>query len=294
MNNIIVGLGEILWDLFSDQKVLGGAPANFAYHVSQLGYEGYAVSAIGNDPLGSEIISSLKEKNLKYMIETTDYPTGIVNVTLNDKGIPQYEIVENVAWDNIPFTKKIVDLAKSTSAVCFGTLAQRSVSSRKTIREFLNSVPNNCIKIFDINLRQHFYSKNIIDESLKITNILKSNDDELKIVADLYNLNDLSEQHVCLRLKEQFSLDIIILTKGTDGSFVFSNEEISFQPTPKVNVVDTVGAGDSFTAAFTAAYLNGKSIREAHLSAVNVSASVCQHHGGMPNIFSQAHHTPSK
>jgi fructokinase len=282
MKNIIVGLGEILWDLFSDQKVLGGAPANFAYNVSHLGYEGYVVSSIGNDTLGNEIISSLKEKNLNYLIDITDNPTGTVNVTLNDCGVPQYEIVENVAWDNIHFNKEMEDLARNTSAVCFGTLAQRSVVSRNTIRKFLNTVPDNCIKIFDINLRQNFYNYSIINESLEIANILKLNDDEIHILADLNNMKEMSEQEICLELKEKFSLDIVILTKGADGSFVFTAEEISFKPTPKVKVIDTVGAGDSFTAAFTVAYLNGNSINEAHESAVKVSAFVCQQQGGMP------------
>ena len=282
MRNIIVGLGEILWDLFSVKKVLGGAPANFAYHASQLGCEGYVVSAIGNDTLGNEIINSLKEKNLNYLIDITDNPTGTVNVTLNDCGVPQYEIVENVAWDNIHFNKEMEELARKTSAVCFGTLAQRSILSRNTIRKFLNTVPDSCIKIFDINLRQNFYSNSIIKESLEIANILKLNDDEMNILADLDNMKERNEQEICLKLKEQFSLDIVILTKGTEGSFVFSGNEISFLPTPKVYVVDTVGAGDAFTAAFTVAYLNGKSINEAHESAVEVSAFVCQQQGGMP------------
>ncbi|CEA15384.1 hypothetical protein ING2E5B_0617 [Fermentimonas caenicola] len=284
MNKIIVGLGEILWDIFPERKILGGAPANFAYHVSQFGFNGYALSAVGNDLLGKEILNSLEEKNLNYLIETTDYPTGTVQVTLSGAGIPQYEICENVAWDNIPFTKRTENLAKRTSAVCFGSLAQRNITSRETIKKFLKTVPADCIKIFDINLRQHFYTKNIIEESLKISNVLKINDDEIKVVADLYGWKEIDEQELCMQLLRRFALDIVILTKGTEGSFVFNNKETSFQPTPKVHVADTVGAGDSFTAAFVAAFMHGKPIPKAHQFAVEVSAYVCQQHGAMPKL----------
>lgn len=284
MNKIIVGLGEILWDVFPDRKILGGAPANFAYHVSQFGFNGYALSAVGDDLLGREIISSLEEKNLNCLIETTDYPTGTVQVTLSGAGIPQYEICENVAWDNIPFTKRTENLARTTAAVCFGSLAQRNKTSRESIRKFLKAVPEDCIKIFDINLRQHFYNSNIIEESLKIADMLKINDDEIKVIADLFGWKEMDEQKICLQLLKQFSLDLVILTKGTDGSCVFNSEETSYLPTPKVHVADTVGAGDSFTAAFVAAYMNGKSIPEAHQFAVEVSAYVCQQHGAMPKL----------
>ncbi len=284
MNKIIVGLGEILWDVFPERKILGGAPANFAYHVSQFGFNGYALSAVGDDLLGREIIHSLEEKNLNYLIETTDYPTGTVQITLSGDGIPQYEICENVAWDNIPFTKRAENLAKSTAAVCFGSLAQRNKTSRETIKKFLKTVPAHCIKIFDINLRQHFYTKNIIEESLKISNVLKINDDEIKIASDLFDWKRMNEEEICMTLLKQFSLDIVILTKGIDGSFVFNSEGTSYQPTPKVHVADTVGAGDSFTAAFVAAFMNEKSIAEAHQFAVEVSAYVCQQHGAMPKL----------
>lgn len=284
MNKIIVGLGEILWDVFPERKILGGAPANFAYHVSQFGFNGYALSAVGDDLLGREILNSLEEKSLNYLIETTDYPTGTVQVTLSGNGIPQYEICENVAWDNIPFTKRTENLAKSAAAVCFGSLAQRNKTSRETIRKFLKSVPSDCLKIFDINLRQHFYSKDIIEESLKISNILKINEDEIKVMAELYGWKEVDEQEICIKLLKQFSLELVILTKGVDGSFVFNSEDISYQPTPKVHVADTVGAGDSFTAAFVTAFLHGKPIAEAHQFAVEVSAYVCQQHGAMPKL----------
>lgn len=288
MSKIIVGIGEILWDVFPDKKILGGAPANFAYHISQLGYNGYAVSAVGNDLLGKEILDSLKDKKLNYLIESIDYPTGTVKVTLNEEGVPQYEICEQVAWDYIPFTERIAELAKNTAAVCFGSLAQRNKTSRETIQKFLKIVPSHCIKIFDINLRQHFYTKTTIEESMKMSDILKMNDDEIKVIADMYNWREIDEQQICRNLLKIFSLDLIILTKGTEGSFIFNSESTSYQPTPKVAVKDTVGAGDSFTAAFIAAYMQGKPISEAHKFAVEVSAYVCEQHGAMPEL-SEAH-----
>ena len=282
MKNIIVGLGEILWDLLPGGKVLGGAPANFAYQTSQFGFEGYAVSAIGKDALGDEIIESLSSKSLKHKIERVDFPTGTVQVTLDGKGIPQYKICENVAWDNIPFTPEIEDLARKASTVCFGSLAQRSEVSHKTILRFLELLPNDALKVFDINLRQHFYSKEIIDNSLKHSNILKINDDEVVIVAELYGWNGLKEAEICKKLVEMYHLKLVILTKGTNGSYVITSCEEFFRPTPKVTVADTVGAGDAFTAGFVASLLRGKTIPEAHKTAVEVSAFVCTQHGAMP------------
>ena len=282
MKNIIVGLGEILWDLLPGGKVLGGAPANFAYQTSQFGFEGYAVSAIGNDALGDEIIDSLKSKSLKHCIERVDYPTGTVQVTLDGKGIPQYEICENVAWDNIPFTAEIENLARNASTVCFGSLAQRSEVSRQTILRFLELLPENALKVFDINLRQHFYSKEIIHNSLKHSNILKINDEEVVLIAGLYDWNDMDETEICKKLVDTYNLKLVILTKGTGGSYVITRDEKFFRSTPVVDVADTVGAGDAFTAGFVSSLLRGKSIQEAHERAVEVSAFVCTQHGAMP------------
>ncbi|HET9569918.1 MAG TPA: carbohydrate kinase [Bacteroidales bacterium] len=282
--NKIVGIGEILWDVFPQGKILGGAPANFAYHVSQFGLEGIAVSAIGNDELGREIQANLKEKALQTVLQVVEKPTGTVQVTLDGKGIPHYEICENVAWDNIPFTDELEALAAGTKTVCFGSLAQRNDLSHRTILRFLDALPHDAIKVFDINLRQHFYSKALIEESLKRCNILKINDDEVKIVADLFQWNNLSEMEVCQRLKTEFHLDMVVLTKGTEGSHVISNEKTTFKPTPLVEVADTVGAGDSFTATFVAALLKGKDLEEAHEFAVQVSAFVCTQKGAMPKL----------
>lgn len=282
MEDIIVGIGEILWDVFPQGKVLGGAPANFAYHVSQFGLNGYAVSAIGKDTLGVEILQVLNDKQLKTHIGEVAYPTGTVQVTLSGKGIPQYEICEQVAWDNIPYTPELEALARQTKTVCFGSLAQRSKVSHATINRFVDAVPANAMKIFDINLRQHFYSNELIVESLTKCNVLKINDDEVVLVAEIFGWSDKSEVEVARHLMQVYQLNIVVLTKGTEGSYVFTTDETSYLPTPIVEVADTVGAGDSFTAAFVASLLKGKNIVEAHQKAVDVSAFVCTQHGAMP------------
>jgi len=268
---MIISIGEMLWDIFPDRRIPGGAPANFAYHTSQFGFKSYLVSAVGKDSLGKEILEIFAEKGLELLVETVDYPTGTVKVELDGNGIPKYEICENVAWDNIPLTERTKELAANCSAFCFGTLAQRNETSRKTIRALLELVPKTALKIFDINLRQHFYSKQIIHESLLNCNILKINEEEL---AELERLFDLKE----------YNLDIIIETKGGVGSYVFTKNETSYLDSPKVNVIDTVGAGDSFTGAFVGALLQGKSIREAHKLAVEVSAFICTQRGAMHKI----------
>ncbi len=283
MKNTVVGLGEILWDIFPERKVLGGAPANFAYHVSQFGFNGYAVSAIGNDLLGKEILKSLEEKELNYLIEQTDFPTGIVKVQLDGRGIPTYEITENVAWDNIPFTTRLENLAKNTTTVCFGSLAQRNEVSRATIHKFLDLMPADSLKVFDINLRLKYFSKDIIIDSLNKASALKLNDEEIVKIAEIFELQGTDEE-LCQQLLDKYKLKFLILTKGTRGSYVLTPYEKSFLATPKVTIADTVGAGDSFTAAFVASYLNGRSIAQSHQLAVEVSAYVCQQHGAMPRL----------
>ena len=283
MKNTVVGLGEILWDIFPERKVLGGAPANFAYHVSQFGFNGYAVSAIGNDLLGKEILKSLEEKELNYLIELTDFPTGTVKVQLDGRGIPTYEITENVAWDNIPFTTRLENLAKNTTTVCFGSLAQRNEVSRATIHKFLDLMPADSLKVFDINLRLKYFSKDIITTSLNKASALKINDEEIVKIAEIFELKGTDEE-LCQQLLDKYKLKFLILTKGTRGSYVLTPYEKSFLATPKVTIADTVGAGDSFTAAFVASYLNGRSIAQSHQLAVEVSAYVCQQHGAMPRL----------
>ncbi|NDV65431.1 carbohydrate kinase [Bacteroides sp. 224] len=284
MNNIIVGMGEALWDMLPEGKKIGGAPANFAYHVSQFGLNSCVVSALGNDKLGDEILDVLSEKKLKHQIQRVDYPTGTVQVTLDDEGIPCYEIKENVAWDNIPFTDELKELALRTRAVCFGSLAQRNSVSRNTINRFLDTMPDTegNLKIFDINLRQHFYTKEVLSESFEKCNVLKINDEELVIVSRMFGYPGIDLEDKCWILLAKYNLKMLILTCGTNGSYVFTPGAVSFLETPSVSVADTVGAGDSFTAAFCASILGGKSIREAHKLAVDASAYVCTQSGAMP------------
>lgn len=284
MNNIIVGMGEALWDMLPEGKKIGGAPANFAYHVSQFGFDSRVVSAIGRDELGDEILNVFAEKQVKHQIERVDYPTGTVQVKLDSEGIPCYEIKEDVAWDNIPFTNGLKQLAADTHAVCFGSLAQRSEVSRATINQFLDHMPNtdDTLKIFDINLRQHFYSKEVLINSFEKCNVLKINDEELVAVSRMFDYPGINLQEKCLGLLSKFNLKILILTCGTNGSYVFTPDIISFFDTPKVTVADTVGAGDSFTGAFCASLLKGQDISKAHKLAVDVSAYVCTQSGAMP------------
>lgn len=281
-NGIIIGLGEILWDVLPTGKVLGGAPANFAYHASQFGFDGYAISAIGKDELGKEILQTLEEKRLDYILPETAYPTGTVQVTLDKKGIPWYEICENVAWDNIPLTPMSGEIAREARAVSFGSLAQRSPVSRTTIHRLLEMVPEESLKIFDINLRQHFYTPEIISDSLERCNVFKINDEEIILLSRMFGYTTADLQEICKNILSRYRLKMLILTCGTNGSYVFAPGEMSYLDTPRVEVADTVGAGDSFTAAFCAATLEGKALCEAHRLAIDVSAYVCTQHGAMP------------
>lgn len=284
MKQSVIGIGEALFDVLPEGKKLGGAPANFAYHVSQFGIESCAVSAKGDDELGKELIAELDVHHLNYQIETVDYPTGTVQVSLDANGIPAYDIKEGAAWDNMPFTPALEEKAKNCTAVCFGSLAQRNEVSRNTIHHFLDTMPNEegRYKVFDINLRQGFFTKEIITESIKRCNILKINDEELITISRLFGYPGIDLQNKCWLLLGKYNLKMLILTCGVNGSYVFTPGEVSFIETPKVEVADTVGAGDSFTGAFVASILRGKSVREAHELAVKVSAYVCTQNGAMP------------
>ena len=294
----VIGIGEALFDCLPEGRKLGGAPANFAYHVSQFGLNGCAISAIGDDELGEEIVDTFEKvqaalPTFSFQLSTVEQPTGTVKVTLDDKGIPQYEICLGVAWDNIPLTNAMLDIARNTKAVCFGSLAQRSETSRETIQAFLDATPADSLKVFDINLRQSWYTADVIAESLSRANVLKINDEELDVVATmllgeptmpgkLIAEDPEKTRRICRELIAKYGLDMLILTCGAIGSYVFTESRESYVATPKVQVADTVGAGDSFTATFVAQLLLGKSIREAHEKAVAVSAFVCTQHGAMP------------
>ena len=277
-------MGEILFDVFPTGSQLGGAPANFAYHAGRHGLLSVAVSAVGNDAFGEEALRQLDEKGLKHVMPKVNYPTGTVQVELDSEGVPTYDIKTDVSWDNIPFTTDVKEIAAYTGAVCWGSLAQRNEVSRNTIYQFLDHTPEDCLKIFDINLRQNFYTKEIICESLKRCNVLKINDEELITIGRLFGYPGLDIENKCWLILGKYNLDMLVLTCGVNGSYVFAPGSKSFQETPKVEVADTVGAGDSFTGTFCACILKGMTIAEAHKRAVEVSAYVCTQHGAMPTL----------
>ena len=292
----VIGIGEALFDCLPTGRKLGGAPANFAFHASQFGLNSCAVSAIGNDELGREIIDILTRAGLRYQLPRVAFPTGTVQVTISGEGIPQYDICQGVAWDNIPYTEEIAALAPdeyNARRRPFGSLAQRNGVSRATIQAFLDVMPADSLRVFDINLRQNWYTKEVIEQSLQRCNVLKINDEELNVVASmlldiattegqLIAEDEAKATDICHQLIDRYDLKMLILTCGATCSYVFSPSDISKQLTPKVQVVDTVGAGDSFTATFVAQILLGKSMHEAHEMAVRVSAFVCTQAGAMP------------
>ena len=285
MDNYIVGIGEVLWDHFEDKDnyVPGGAPFNFAYHVNQFGLNSLVISAIGNDKLGQKLEADLKEKNVPYMLEHLNLPTGVVNIKEVD-GKPRYDILTERAWDYIPNTEQLKEIAANTKAACFGSLAQRSETSRNSILAFLDAMPSDALRIFDINLRQNWYTEEVIKTSLQKANVLKINDDELLIIQRMFGYIDITQENTCRLIMRDYQLDMLILTCGDKGSYIFTKDEMSYLSTNDIKVVDTVGAGDSFTASFIASMLKGKTIHEAHRIAVNVSAFVCTQKGATPII----------
>ena len=281
---LVIGMGEALWDVLPEGRKIGGAPANFAFHAGQAGMDARVVSAVGRDALGDETLLTLQQKGLNTdAVARVDFPTGMVQVTLSEGGIPQYDICEDVAWDNIPFTPALDELARNAQAVCWGSLAQRSEVSRNCIYRFLDAMPSEQgrLKVFDINLRQHFYSIDVIEASCQRANVLKINEEELVIVSELLRLGTPLVEQQCRLLMERFSLDMLVLTCGSNGSYIFTPVETSFRVTPLVQVADTVGAGDSFTATLVADLLKGEPVGVAHEHAVQLAAYVCTQQGAM-------------
>ena len=279
---IVAGIGELLWDCLPAGKQLGGAPCNFAYHARKSGCECFVVSAIGKDNLGNEIKKELQNLDLTaYYIQETDFPTSTVTVTLDENGQPDYTIHENVAWDQIEWSADLEMLASQVDAVCFGSLAQRNEVSQKTILQFLTATKKECLRVFDINLRQAFYNQEIIEKSLELATVLKLNDDELPIVACIFQLNG-TDDELLSQLMKRFNLRLIALTKGAKGSILVTKNEKSFMEVLKVKIADTVGAGDSFTAVLVAGLLQNQDLKMIHETATQVAAFVCTQDGAMP------------
>lgn len=281
----VVGIGEILWDLLPEGRQLGGAPTNFAYHTSAQGFPAVVVSAVGDDALGDDIRAQVAAWGVstEFLAVLPDYPTGTVTVALDENGIPEYEIHTEVAWDQIAWTDSLAALAPTLRAVCFGTLGQRSPQSRATIQRFVAATAPECLRVCDINLRQQFYSHTLLRESLELANVLKLNHDELPIVAASVGLVG-TQTELLSQLCEKFSLRLVALTRGSQGSLLVTPDSVSEHAGLSVKVVDTIGAGDSFTAALVAGLLRGDSLDRINEVANQTAAQVCQHAGGIPAL----------
>ena len=278
-----IGLGEVLWDLLPAGKQLGGAPANFAYHVHALGAQALVVSRVGNDAPGREIISRLRALGLRTDGITVDRsaPTGTVGVALDEHGTPTFTIHENVAWDFLEAGESVLREASQADAVCFGTLAQRHRVSRAAIRAVLQAAPPEALRIFDINLRQHFWSRDLIVESLDLASVFKLNDAELPVVAKLLGLAG-DESRLLRQIAERFDLKAIALTKSGEGSSLLLGDKFVSRPGSKLVIADTVGAGDSYTAALALGLLAGHEPERIIDFAHRVADHVCTQPGATP------------
>ena len=285
----VIGLGELLWDLFPQGKKLGGAPANFAYIASLLGDDGIPASRLGRDLLGDEALLRLTELNLpaSFIQEDADHPTGTVNVLVDDRGQPRFDIKEGVAWDFLEWTPQWQILAEQAEAVCFGSLAQRSPRSRSTIRNFLKATRPEAVRVFDVNLRQNFYNPEILSESMKLATIVKLNHEELPKIARVLGLklgesNFGEHESTAQRLVGLYNLKLICITRGEAGSLLVTAREQHSHPGVRVRVADTVGAGDAFTAALLHEYLCGASLESMNEIANRMGAWVASEVGATP------------
>lgn len=278
-----LAIGEILMDVFPDGARLGGAPANVAWHANHFGAGSLIVSRVGGDPTGVGILELLRNKGMKTKGITVDevHPTGTVDVALADDGKPTYTIHEGVAWDFIQLGPDVLESATKADAVCFGSLAQRSDVSRQAIHTLLAATTPRCLRFFDINLRQAYYSEELITSSLKLANALKLNDEELPILAGTYGLTG-TDMEMAAALAERFSLRLVALTRGSNGSLLLAGKETSEHPGYPATVVDSVGAGDCFTAATMVGFAAGKPLDEINAIANQAAAFVCESSGATP------------
>jgi fructokinase len=281
----VVGLGEVLWDIFPDGPRFGGAPANFACHAAMLGAEAFVVSRVGDDELGEGALASLRDHgvNTDHVSRDPSHQTGTVRVALDAAGQPRFEIAERVAWDHIPWSSDLEMLAARADAACFGTLGQRGESSRRTIRRFLESTRPDCLRIFDVNLRQQFYDEPLVLDSLALATALKLNEEELPIVASMCGVAG-SDRDVLGALRDRFGLRLAALTRGEQGALLISGATaVACEATP-VTVKDTVGAGDAFTAAMTLGWLRNRDLDSIARHACRVASFVCSQAGATPSL----------
>ncbi|MEZ7198351.1 carbohydrate kinase family protein [Pseudodesulfovibrio karagichevae] len=281
---LAVGLGEILWDVLPRTRLLGGAPANFAYHVNALGGAGVPVSRVGDDDLGREALSLLVclGLNIDAVSLDEDHPTGTVDARVDADGVATYVFPDDVAWDFLTLDQSALTLAANADVVCFGSLAQRGEVSRRAVHHFLAATKKG-LKIFDINLRQDFYSAEILAASMDAADVLKINDAELDVVTGLFSLPQ-GEQPALRALMERHDLDLAVLTRGDKGSLLLSPDTVSDLPGEPVEVVDTIGAGDAFTAALALGHLKQWPLDEINRYAAKVAAHVCSQPGAMPEM----------
>lgn len=281
---VVVGLGEVLWDVFPDGPRFGGAPANYACHAAHLGADSRMASAVGPDDLGERALQALRDHGVETAaVQQSDYPTGAVYIQLDTEGKASYEFLENTAWDHLDWSPELAALAARADAVSFGTLGQRSSRSQQTIRRFVTATAVSCLRIFDINLRPPFYADDTILESLQIANILKLNDDELPIVAKLCGLAG-TDSDIMRSLAQRFDLQLVALTRGARGALLVRDEQVSDHPGVIASVIDTVGAGDAFTATLTLGLLTGLELEVINDRASRVAAFVCSQAGATPQL----------
>lgn len=281
----VVGIGEVLWDLLPAGPELGGAPANFAFHAQSLGARARVISRVGPDANGRGILSRFQEMGLgiEHLQVDAGAPTGTVTVQLSGEGIPEFTIHENVAWDGIEATSSARAAVGACHAVCFGSLAQREPVSRQSIQQLVAAAPPGAWRIFDINLRQHFFSRDVIEKSLRLSNVLKLNDAELPVVAEMFGLEGSAGQQIAC-MADRFGLEMVALTRGAQGSWLYRAGRWSTREARPVEVADTVGAGDAFTAGLALGLLLGMDLDEMHQAAGEVARYVCSRPGGTPAL----------
>jgi len=281
---VAVGLGEVLWDLLPAGKQLGGAPANFAYMMGLLGHRGVVASRVGDDRLGAELRGRLAQLRLDASCVPADdsHATGTVQVWLDREGQPEYEITEGVAWDFLEWTPAWEKLAAEADVVCFGSLAQRAPQSRETIRKFVSGVKPTALRIFDVNLRQRFFTAEVLADSLRLANVVKLNDQELPVVMRELQLAYNHENAAAAELRRAFNLKLVCVTRGERGSLLVTENDRDEHPGFSARVVDSVGAGDAFTAALAHHMLAGSSLRVMNAAANRMGAWVASQPGATP------------
>lgn len=281
----VIGIGELLWDVLPAGPRMGGAPANFACHAAALGADAAVISRVGADESGKRLVGLLSERGVSTegIIPDPDHPTGTVNVKLDAAGHPDYEIVPDVAWDHITVTPLLAHLVGNADAVCFGTLGQRDPASRDAIRRLLESAPATTLKVFDVNLRQAFFDQATITSSLELANVCKLSDEELPVLAGMLEFSG-GVRAQLEQLLARFQLDLVVYTRGSMGSVLASGSEWIEQPAVSTTVRDTVGAGDSFTAAVTMGLILGWPLERIAKSASEIAAYVCSQDGAVPTL----------